>query len=178
MKLEGANVSPFITIQGPDERTVTGVNQNPLAKPTSDVERIADARSRGIALSKSYNKFGNYGPLHDEKYWTDFAGECTSHHDADTLICLLGFLNVDGFENAVPLAQAGNLLAYNSYQRREGVWRRGSESIAIQAVREIVDARIRELGLSKAAIFEYMAEPHDSSLDALSFDERMTKFRE
>jgi hypothetical protein len=172
---------PYVSIEGPEPRNA-GITRKPPTESRTEAERIAAARQRGVDRSKAVNTDAQFGSLHDAAYWTDYAGPETSHFDASRLIFLLGFLHVGDFANCVPLKRAGNILSFDSYNRRAGAWKLGDQSVSISEVREVVDARIQELGLSKAAIFEYLADSHslddDRAFHALLFEEQMNRFRE
>ncbi|MGA7856168.1 MAG: hypothetical protein WCA15_22815, partial [Candidatus Acidiferrales bacterium] len=68
------------------------------------------------------------------------------------------------------------------YNPRTGIWSRKSVIVAVQDLKDLIDAHINELGISKARVCEYMATPHpveqDYAFSRMSFDARMATFKE
>jgi hypothetical protein len=121
------------------------------AKPT--VDRIAAARARGMARSKDSNADSNYGFNHPASYWQDFAGPETSAWDAEVLVCLAGILETPILNRSKFVWQAEH------YDARAGQFNLSdTPAVSIQELKDAVDNRITELGLSKVAIWEWYAD--------------------
>jgi hypothetical protein len=162
MKLEGAQVSPLITVDGPEPSEVRGVSDAMVEA------QVAAHRRRDVAFMVEHNCCKPYGCLHDSDFWTDFAGPETSAYDASTLRTLLDILGVN--------------MPMGAYDRKTGAWiGKDGASISIETARSVLDARIKSLGVSKLKLWERIDSRPDidaaRAFRGLSFEQRMDKFR-
>jgi hypothetical protein len=158
------------------------VLQNQAGEPRSDAERIADARARHMAGVKERNApEARYGFGFDPSYYQDFAGAETSCFDAAHLEYVAGLLQVE-----TPAWPRPTGRFTRRYDPRTAQWEFGGELISappvtIQQLRDAIDSRIAELGLSKVKIWEGLGEcgsKDHKPFHLLSFEEKMQLFRE
>jgi hypothetical protein len=166
-------IKPYVSIETREPR-----NAAPRNPGTSEEDRIASARRIALARAKENNGIFERRP----SYFEDFAGPETSSWDAARCVWIVQTLDIAGYRSAVPLGRARNLIGFDTYKAREGAWKLDDQRISIQEVRELINARIQELGLSMAKLFEYLAEIHSleqsQKFILMSFAEQMDQFRE
>jgi hypothetical protein len=165
-----AKSDQYMTIEGPASAQVVAPSRADL----SPADRIAAARERAIQIQKeSYD--GTYGVEVGPGYFKDYAGDGTSEFEADILMMTLALLEVPKYMTGNWCNPGGH------YDRRTGAWMFGSFGVPLQAIRAVVDDRVRELGLSDVLIAEYFGERHgvaeDQVFRRLSFADRIGKFR-
>jgi hypothetical protein len=126
--------------------------------PLTDAERIAAARLRAMARSKEHNAPGApYGWDYPDSHYQDFAGSQTSHWDAEVLVCIANILEIP------KLRQSRYSLSGENYDANTGLFNFGDcPAVSIAELKATVDARIAELGLSKAKIWEDFADVRES----------------
>ena len=135
----------------PSPLVVAETKSIPLAR--SDAERIADARARGIARSKDSSAHPTYGFGHPASYWQDFAGSETSGWDAAVLVCIANILESPILKRSKSVWQAKH------YEVRTGQFNLSdTPPVSIQDLKDAIQNRIDELGLSLAAIWEWYAD--------------------
>lgn len=152
-----------------------------LISDLSAEDRIARARDRGIQLSKASNADPTFGFGHNDSHWKDYAGEGTSHYDADVLVSQLNLLREPRFMDA-----KGTWVSRDSYSPKQGAWiRRGHAGMqqvtaTIDDVRQIVADRINELGLDPVLAAEFYGETTKESFGSLEGEQawRMLPFNE
>jgi hypothetical protein len=142
----------------------------------SDAERIADAKARTKALVKENNLPGaEYGFDYLPEYFKDCSGPETSTYDFEHVFFVLRFLEDSKFLHLSLNHRDG------SYNSLTGVWTRGDLKMSIGELKNAVQNRIRELGISEVLLAEYLAVPHGivegRAFDNLSFEEKMNRFR-
>jgi hypothetical protein len=157
----------FVPPEGTEPKA--GLTRKPPTDLGSDAERIAAHRRHDIAFMIQNNECKPYGCLHDSAWWTDLAGPESSSYDAATLKTLLEILGVES--------------KLEGYDRALGAWvSKGGASVSITDVRNQVDARIAELGVSKVKLWAYIDSRPDfdeaREFRKLSFEQRMNRFRE
>jgi len=130
-----------------------------------------------MQLTKENNLPGaQYGFGYLPEYFKDGSGPETSTYDFEHVFFVLYFLEDPKFLHLSLNHCDGN------YNARTGIWTRGDLQISIQSLKDAVQNRIAELGISEAMLFEYFATPSSWQEDrvyyALSFEERMLRFKQ
>jgi hypothetical protein len=143
------------------------------AKPT--VDRIASARARGIARSKDSSAEPTYGFGYPASYWQNFAGSETSSWDAAVLVSIAGIL-----ESPI-LKRSHFIWQTEHYNPHTGFFNLSdTPPIAISELKDAIQNRIDELGLSLAAIWGWYAdvrEPIGKEWWRSDLETRVAKFR-
>jgi|SRR5579872_2346783 len=143
----------FIVPEGANESPRTP-RTSPIAKSQSDAERIASARARAIASSKESNAHPIYSFDYPQSHWQDFAGSETSSWDAGVLVCIANILETPILKNGPNAWQPEH-----QYDRTTGMFHfSDAPSVSIKELKDAIDARIAELGLSKVKIWEWYAD--------------------
>jgi hypothetical protein len=159
-----------VDVQGP---APTGMKAEIPEAPS--VERLSAARFQCLWRAKKFNLMD-----HPTSYFQDFAGPETSAWDAARCEWICQTLNIlPGYQLQTEDRRNGPIERYSA---REGAWILNGQRISIQEVRDLIDKRIEELGLSKVKLFEFMAAERslEESREFLSlpFDQQMDLFRE
>ena len=158
----------------PQASVVAETKPSQASTPRTDADRITSARARGIARSKDSNA-GPYSFGHDASYWQDFAGPETSAWDAAVLVSIANVIEA-------PILKRSHFIWQGEhYDARTGQFNLSdTPPITISELKDATDARIVELGLSKAAIWEWYAdvrEPIGKEWWRSDLETRVAKFR-
>jgi hypothetical protein len=156
----------FKTVEAPTDRNLGTAKELPITKQTSaprrangqtDANRISSARERATAYCKIINAPGaQYGFQYHESYYRDFAGPETSLWDAEHWVFVAEVLET-------PILKNIKHKMGNRYDARLGKFVSKADTdvvfLSLQELKDAVDARIAELGLSKVLIWEWLAGP-------------------
>jgi len=156
---------------------------------TSDQERLAFARQKHVALTKSSNS-GRYGFNHHENYYLDFARPETSHWDFSNVCYLLNLLEEPTFQGLwfrledghydTKLAQ-WNLVRATPMKFPQGV-ATPPNFATLAELKVALTARIKELQIDEVKLAEWMSVAHsiadDQAFCRLPFSEKMETFRQ
>ena len=141
-------------------------------------QRVEAARLGAIAHCRvAHAPSAFYGFGYSDAYYKDFTGPKTSHWDADHLCYLAHLLEV-------PLVKKTRFVwGHEHFHAGKGVFEFGHShrDVSIQELNEAIDARISELNVSKAKIWEWMTRSYgmtEAQFNALDFAEKMATFRE
>jgi hypothetical protein len=150
------------------------VQKTPTSFQRTPALRLANAqRSCREHRSESPNAIDLF---QGEEYYTDFAGADTSEHWWDALHAIVGLIHV-------PKHFTMGMVGYDR-KTGEGKAVDGLKKIRvpIAELKAAVSARIAELGLSEALIWEYLVECHtvaeDSAFFGTPFETRIARFKE
>lgn len=119
----------------------------------SDADRISAAREVSIVWSKNPPPlFASYA--HDESYYRDFAGENTSHWDAEHWAMFAEMLET-------PILKSFKYQLGNHYNAATGnyVTKDNVPFMSLADLQSAVKARILELGISEPKLWEWFSVP-------------------
>ena len=158
--------SPYVSIGGPGPTIAT-----PVQKPQVPAAERLTAALQKIREHRSKVSAEGYGFDHHESYYGDFAAPDSSMHMWDVFRCVAEMLDM-------PQSRRGKWLSLETefYDARKGVWSHDGVVISIQELRKAISARIQELGLSEACVWEFMAIPHAGPFWSVPFEERNKRF--
>lgn len=169
MKLSNPKIVPRIT-----EESFAHFVQ-PFDPTASDSERIASARLRAIAQCKVSSAPGaTFGFEYPPQHYKDYAGPETSQWDAQFLLCIAGILET-------PILRRSKFeWPRHRYDPRTAEFELSDcPPVSLRELKEAIDARVSELSISKARLWEWYNEPSGPGQEYWRFDlqTRIKKFK-